>query len=318
MTTQPLLRATDLRRRYGNARTGFEAVRGIDVEVRPGELFALLGTNGAGKTSTMELLEGVAPPTAGTVTIAGMDPFTDRRVLRPHIGIVLQNAGFSGDLTVAETARMWAGTMAAPRPVDEALAIVDILPRAHVAVQSLSGGERRRLDLALAIMGRPRLLFLDEPTTGLDPESRHRTWEVLARLLDEGTAIVLTTHYLEEAERLADHIAIMHEGRIVTSGTLAQIVADQPARISFRTPHARLPQLTGVEATAEAGRTELRTHDLQGTLLELLTWAEGEAGDEVELADLRASAASLEQTFLSIAGNSPAGSDERSTTSVAA
>ncbi|MDO5628446.1 MAG: ABC transporter ATP-binding protein, partial [Mobilicoccus sp.] len=308
MTTTPLLTATGLHRRYGDPRTGFQAVRGVDIEVAAGEFFALLGTNGAGKTSTMELLEGLARPTAGTVQIAGLDPYTDRRRLRPHMGVVLQEAGFSGDLTVTETAHMWAGTMAAPRPVEEALAIVDMHDRRNVQVQSLSGGERRRLDLALAIMGRPRILFLDEPTTGLDPESRHRAWDVLSRLLDDGTAIVLTTHYLEEAERLADRIAIMHGGEIVREGTLAQIVADEPARITFETPREALPNL-GVESITEAGRTTLLTHHLQPTLRELLAWA----GDDIELVGLRASAASLEQTFLSIAGADAGRADDART-----
>lgn len=276
---------------------GFRGRQGVDISLAPGELFALLGTNGAGKTSTMELLEGIARPSAGRVEIAGLDPFTERRRLRPLMGIVLQEAGFSGDLTVLETAHMWAGTMAAPRPVEEALAIVDVLDRAEVPVQSLSGGERRRLDLALAIMGRPRILFLDEPTTGLDPESRHRAWEILTGLLDSGTAIVLTTHYLEEAERLADRVAIMHEGRVAVSGTTEEIVAAQPSHISFRTPEVPLPALPGVHVSTAAGRTELRTSDLQRTLRDLLTWA----GDTVRLTDLRASSASLEQAFLDIA-----------------
>ncbi|WP_168582043.1 ABC transporter ATP-binding protein [Gephyromycinifex aptenodytis] len=294
----PLVSATALTRRYGHPRTGFEAVRGIDLDVHPGELFALLGTNGAGKTSTMELLEGLARPTSGTVQIAGLDPYTHRRVLRPRMGIVLQEAGFSGDLTVIETARMWAGTMAAPRPVKEALALVDLVDRDGVAVSSLSGGERRRLDLALAIMGRPQILFLDEPTTGLDPESRHRAWEVLTRLLETGTAIVLTTHYLEEAERLADRISIMHAGRIATSGTVAEIVAAQPATISFRRPvGCALPTLPGAECSLQDDQVKLYTHQLQTTLRALLDWA----GDDVELSQLSASSASLEQAFLAIA-----------------
>ncbi|GMA38802.1 ABC transporter ATP-binding protein [Mobilicoccus caccae] len=300
--TTTLLRATGLHRRYGHPRTGFEAVRGVDIEVGPGEFFALLGTNGAGKTSTMDLLEGVARPTAGSVEIAGLDPFTDRRRLRPHMGVVLQNAGFSGDLTVLETARMWAGTMAAPRPVEEALAIVDVHERRDVPVQSLSGGERRRLDLALSIMGKPRILFLDEPTTGLDPESRHRAWDVLGGLLDDGTAIVLTTHYLEEAERLADRISIMHEGRIATSGTLSEIVAGAPATISFQTPGVTLPRIPDARVEFDGPRTVLRTPELQRTLRELLAWA----GDDIDLVGLRASAASLEQIFLEIAGTTDA------------
>ena len=297
---QPLLQAHGLRRRYGTARNGFEAVRGVDLHVHSGELFALLGTNGAGKTSTMELLEGMAAPTAGTVRVAGMDPFAQRRDLRPHLGIVLQHAGFSGDLTVAETARMWAGTLAAPRPVDEALAVVDVQSRADTRVSSLSGGERRRLDLALAIMGRPRLLFLDEPTTGLDPESRQRTWSILTELLDEGTAIVLTTHYLEEAERLADRIAIMHAGRIAVTGTLEDIVGEQWATISFRheaRDRSPLPHLPGAEITHDAGNVLIRTPHLQRSLADLLAWA----GD-TELVGLRAGTATLEQAFLDIAG----------------
>lgn len=296
--TNTLLQARDLRRRYGNSRTGFEAVRGVSLEVRSGEMFALLGTNGAGKTSTMDLLQGSARPTGGSVRIAGLDPFLDRRRLRPHMGIVHQSAGFSGDLTVLETARTWAATMAKPRPVDQALSLVGVHERRHVRVQSLSGGERRRLDLALATMGRPTILFLDEPTTGLDPESRHRAWDVLLRLLDDGTSIVLTTHYLDEAERLADRIAIMHHGQIVTSGTLTEIVDARPSVISFDTPPVALPRLDGVAVTRTAGRTELRTRDPQRTLRDLLVWA----GDDVALTGLRASSASLEDTFLSIAG----------------
>ena len=297
----PLLRATALHRRYGHPDTGFEAVRGVDLDVAPGELFALLGTNGAGKTSTMELLEGLARPTSGSVTIGGLDPVTDRRRLRPHMGVVLQEAGFSGDLTVGETVRLWAGTMARPRPIEEVLHLVDITGRAGVPVLSLSGGERRRLDLALAIMGRPRILFLDEPTTGLDPESRHRAWDVIAGLLAEGTAVVLTTHYLEEAERLADRIAILHEGRIAAEGTLAEIVAHQPARISFRRPEVGLPDLPGVGVTLRGTHVDLTTGDLQGTMRDLLCWA----GRDVALDDLRASPASLEEAFLAVAGARP-------------
>ena len=195
----------DLRRRYGGTGgRGFEAVRGVTFSVRRGELFALLGTNGAGKTSTMEVLEGLAPPTRGTVRVLGCDPCRDRARVRRRMGIVLQEGGFPPDLTVAETGRMWAGTLSAPRPVPEALDLVGLGHRAGVAVRSLSGGERRRLDLAMAILGRPEVLFLDEPTTGLDPESRRRTWRLIRELLGAGTTVVLTTHYLEEAEELAD------------------------------------------------------------------------------------------------------------------
>lgn len=220
-----LVNVTDLHRRYGSRQGSFEAVRGVDFRAERGELFALLGTNGAGKTSTLEVVEGLARPNGGAVTVCGLDPFAQRRLLRPRIGIMLQEAGFSSGTTVREAASMWAGTMAAPRPITEAVGLVGLDRRLDVEVQNLSGGERRRLDLALAIMGRPQVLFLDEPTTGLDPESRSAAWDLLRHLLDQGTCIVLTTHYLEEAERLADRIAIMHAGRIARSGSLAEVVA---------------------------------------------------------------------------------------------
>src|ERR1022692_1053659 len=200
----------DLRRRYGSkGGHGFDAVRGVSFSVRRGELFALLGTNGAGKTSTMEVLEGLVPPAQGSVRVLGRDPFRERALVRRRMGIMLQEGGFPSDLTVAETGRMWAGTLSAPRPVAEALELVDLGHRASVAVRSLSGGERRRLGLAMAILGCPEVLFLDEPTTGLDPESRHRTWLLIRELLAAGTTVLLTTHYLEEAEELADRLAIM-------------------------------------------------------------------------------------------------------------
>ena len=171
-----IITVRDLRRRYGGpGGRGFEAVRGVTFSVCRGELFALLGTNGAGKTSTMEMLEGLAPPARGTVRVLGCDPCSDRARVRRRMGIVLQEGGFPADLTVAETGRMWAGTLSAPRPVPEALELVGLGHRAGVAVRSLSGGERRRLDLAMAILGRPEVLFLDEPTTGLDPESRRHS-----------------------------------------------------------------------------------------------------------------------------------------------
>src|ERR1039457_4269958 len=219
----------DLRRRYGSkGGHGFDAVRGVP--------FSLLGTNGGGKASTMEVLEGLVPPAQGSVRVLGRDPFRERALVRRRMGIMLQEGGFPPDLTVAETGRMAAGTLRAPRPVAEALELVSLGGRSGVAVRSLSGGERRRLDLAMAILGCPEVLFLDEPTTGLDPQSRRRTWLLIRELLAAGTTVVLTTHYLEEAEELADRLAIMHQGRIVRTGTPAQVAASQPTRISFELP----------------------------------------------------------------------------------
>jgi ABC-2 type transport system ATP-binding protein len=294
-----------LTRRYAG---GFEAVRQISFSVRRGELFALLGTNGAGKTSTMEVLEGLARPTEGQVRVLGQDPYRDRDVVRPRVGIMLQEGGFPGDLTVRETARMWAGTLTSARPADEALTMVDLDDRADVAVKQLSGGERRRLDLALAVLGRPDVLFLDEPTTGLDPESRHNTWQMVRRLLESGTTVLLTTHYLDEAEALADRLAIMHEGRIARTGTVAEVVAAQPATISFDLAgdlrRDQLPELNGTVLIESGQRIMLHTDTLQLTLTRLLSWAE-DAG--VSLPGLSARPASLEQVFMTVAGASGAG-----------
>ncbi|WP_226344238.1 ABC transporter ATP-binding protein [Agilicoccus flavus] len=317
-TTVPgdaLVAATGLRRTYGKGATRFEAVRGVDLAARRGELFGLLGTNGAGKTSTLEVLEGLARPSGGRVRVCSEDPYTRRRTVRPRIGIMLQEAGFPSDMTVTEAGRMWAGTMAAPRPVAEALGLVDLGHRAGVAVQNLSGGERRRLDLALAIMGRPEVLFLDEPTTGLDPESRAGVWDLLRHLLDQGTCIVLTTHYLEEAERLADHLAIMHEGRIVRHGTLAEVVAGQPSRVEFVPPAGLgpVPAFAGVDVGRDGDRVVLRTPDLQATLGEVLAWA-----GPTTLPGLRASTASLEQVFLDVAGRSDSVDSDSANASAAA
>ncbi|MFF7203801.1 MULTISPECIES: ABC transporter ATP-binding protein [unclassified Streptomyces] len=298
-----VIRAEQVRRSYTG---GFEAVSGISFSVSRGEIFALLGTNGAGKTSTVELLEGLARPTGGTVQVLGHDPYRDRTAVRPRIGVMLQEGGFPSDLTVAETARMWAGCTTGARPVPEALELVGLGMRAGVRVKQLSGGERRRLDLALALLGRPEVLFLDEPTTGLDAEGRRDTWDLVRALREGGTTVLLTTHYLEEAESLADRLAIMHRGRIVTGGTPAEVTASRPARIRFLLPEGfpagRLP--LSLQAGALGRRVEIRTHELQDDLGELLRWARE---SDVRLEALDARSASLEDAFLDIAQTETAG-----------
>ncbi|MDT0615135.1 ABC transporter ATP-binding protein [Streptomyces lancefieldiae] len=297
-----VIEVTGLRRVYGG---GFEAVRGIDFSVRRGEIFALLGTNGAGKTSTVELLEGLAAPAGGRVRVLGHDPYTERAAVRPRTGVMLQEGGFPSELTVAETARMWAGCVSGARPPAEVLAVVGLESKAGIRVKQLSGGQRRRLDLALALLGDPEVLFLDEPSTGLDAEGRRDTWELVSELRDGGTTVLLTTHYLEEAEHLADRLAIMHEGRIAATGTPAEVTAMQPSRISFELPEGYfvgdLPPLDelGVSDHEVEGRTvRLRTHELQRSATGLLTWA-GVAGVELRRLDVRS--ASLEEAFLGIA-----------------
>jgi ABC-2 type transport system ATP-binding protein len=297
-----VIEVTDLRRVYGG---GFEAVRGITFSVSRGEVFALLGTNGAGKTSTVEVLEGLAAPSGGRVRVLGHDPHTERAAVRPRTGVMLQEGGFPSELTVAETARMWAGCTSGARPVPEALALVGLERRAAVRVKQLSGGERRRLDLALALLGAPEVLFLDEPTTGLDAEGRRDTWELVRALRDGGTTVLLTTHYLEEAEGLADRLAIMSEGRIAVTGTPAEVTAGRPSRISFELPAGYfvgdLPPLgeLGVVGHEVAGRVvRLRTHELQRAATGLLVWAER---TRIELRRLEMRSASLEEAFLGIA-----------------
>ena len=295
---------SDLRRRYG----AFEAVRGISFEVRPGEVFALLGVNGAGKTSALEVLEGLAAADGGTVRILGHDPVAGRARIRPHLGVLLQHSGLPGDLTVAETVHTWARTLTRPRPPAEALSQVGLDDRAGVRVRSLSGGERRRLDLALALLGRPGVVVLDEPTTGLDPESRRTVWALIRELVTDGAAVVLTTHYLEEAEALADRIAVLRAGRIVLAGTPAEIAESQPATVRFTLDGDAppLPPLPGASVVAGPPHVELHTRALQPVLADLLAWA-GE--HRVVLRGLQARSASLEQAFLAVAD----GRDDRST-----
>ncbi|MEU1124700.1 ABC transporter ATP-binding protein [Streptomyces sp. NPDC005899] len=291
------IEADGVHRRYAG---GFEAVTGISFSVARGELFALLGTNGAGKTSTVELLEGLAAPDRGSVRVLGRDPYRERAAVRPRVGVMLQEGGFPSDLTVTETVRMWAGCTTGARPCGEALELVGLTRRGRVRVEQLSGGERRRLDLALALLGRPEVLFLDEPTTGLDAEGRRDTWRLVRELRESGTTVLLTTHHLEEAEALADRLAIMHQGQIVTSGTIRDVTAERPARIRFELPEgvpaARLP--LSLRAAADGPRIDIRTHALQESLHELLRWA-SESG--VELHGLDARSASLEEAFLDIA-----------------
>lgn len=296
--TTPAVQVTDLRRTYGKGSDAFEAVRGIDVTVERGSIVALLGTNGAGKTSTLEVIEGLAPATGGEVKVLGLDPRKDRAEVRRHTGVLLQESGFPGDLTVAETLAMWSATVTGARPIEQTLDRLDLMERRNVKVRSLSGGETRRLDLACTLAGDPELVFLDEPTTGLDPQSRHRVWDLVRELRQGGTTVLMTTHYLEEAEALAERIAIMHRGEIVRDGTPAQITADQPATIKFGTPAQPLPDLPHVATDSDGGLTVLRTRELQSTLHQLLDWA---ATTDTALERLDARTATLESAFLAIA-----------------
>ncbi|MDO8212095.1 ABC transporter ATP-binding protein [Conexibacter sp. CPCC 206217] len=301
----PAVRVRGLRRSYGHGSSAYEAVRGVDLDVPLGSITALLGTNGAGKTSTLEVIEGLAPATAGEVSVLGLDPIAERAALRPRTGVLLQRSGFSGDLTVRETLRMWSATVTSPRSVDEMLALLSLEARADVRMLALSGGETRRVDLACTLTGSPELVILDEPTTGLDPESRREVWQLIGGLRDGGATVLITTHYLEEAETLADRLEIMHAGRIVRSGTPSEIAAGHPSKISFADVSGVPDDLAGVRSLVhEHGRTTLETDALQTSLSDLLAWA---AHNEVTLDGLEARSPSLESVFLSIAdGRDPA------------
>ncbi|MEU6779228.1 ABC transporter ATP-binding protein [Nonomuraea angiospora] len=274
---------------------GFEAVKGISFEVAQGQIFALLGRNGAGKTTTVEVLAGFQRADGGTVRVLGLDPYTDRAAVRQRIGIMLQEAGFFPDLTVAQTVDTWRDFTAAPRPRDEVLELAGLADRRGTKVRQLSGGEKRRLDLALALLGRPDVLFLDEPTTGMDPEARRNTWTVVRDLARQGTTILLTTHYLEEAQRLASAMAILDAGEIVASGDMAETLAARSGRVAFRLPADVDPADLPLPVTVEGETAVCRADDPDLAAQTLLTWA---AGRGLRLAGLEVRTATLEDLFL--------------------
>lgn len=267
-----------LHKRYGDV----NAVNGIDLEIEYGEVFSLLGPNGAGKTTTVEILEGHRPRTSGDVQVLGQDPQRAGREWRAGIGIVLQDAADAGNLRVREVVSHFARYYPDPRPVDEVLDLVGLTGSAGRLVRLLSGGQRRRLDVAVGILGRPRLLFLDEPTTGFDPQARRQFWDLIRTLAGEGTTILLTTHYLEEAEALADRLAVVMAGQVVATGTpetiggraragttVSWLDGGQPHRVQTGEPGTVVAELTARFGPAIPGLTVSRP-SLEDIYLDLI------------------------------------------------
>ena len=282
---------------------GFEAVRGIDLDVAAGEIFAFLGPNGAGKTTTVEILEGYRPRSAGEVSVLGVDPQRADRGWRNRVGFVLQESRLVPELTPREAVEQYAGYYAHPRDIDETVDLVGLREKADIRTSKLSGGQQRRLDVALALIGDPELLFLDEPTTGFDPSARRQAWGVIGGLRDLGKTVFLTTHYLEEAQALADRVAIISAGRIVATGSPDELTGDGQGRteISFRLPagvHAPdLPSAVRTGARIDAGAVSLTAEDPVPVLRELTNWA-AERG--VGLPGLTVGAPTLEDVYLKL------------------
>ena len=267
---------------------GLEAVRGIDLEVHRGEVFAFLGPNGAGKTTTVEILEGYRERSAGEVEVLGIDPVDADNDWRQRVGIVLQQCRMPPELTVRETIELYAGYYEAPRSVAETINLVGMEEKAEARIGGLSGGQQRRLDVALALVGDPELLFLDEPTTGFDPTARRQAWEVIGGLADLDKTVFLTTHYMEEAQALAERVAIIARGEIVAQGTPGEIGGRrrEGARVVFRLPGEVAAAELPVEASQEAdGSLSVATDDPVPLLHELTGWAldRGVALDELEV-----------------------------------
>lgn len=298
MTTRPPAITVDgLVKTYGDVR----AVDGISFHVEPGEVYGLLGPNGAGKSTTVEILEGHRTRTAGDVRVLGADPATAGRELRDRVGIVLQSSQFEGKLTVAETLALYRSPYRRARTVDECLELAGLVEAADQRVETLSGGQHRRLDLAVGIVGHPELLFLDEPTTGFDPAARHGAWDLIRGLCADGTTVVLTSHYLDEVEALASRVGVILGGRMVAEGTPGELVAAAGATVvRFELPAATdladLPPLSGcVPRLGADGRAELSTDTPTATVHALTAWAL-ERG--LELPALSVAPPSLEDTFL--------------------
>ncbi|MBQ0985353.1 ABC transporter ATP-binding protein [Streptomyces sp. F63] len=295
------VRVRGLRKSYGTV----EAVRGLDLTVRRGEVFALLGPNGAGKTTTVEILEGHRHRSGGEVSVLGTDPARATAAWRARVGLVLQDSRMPPELTVRELVTRQAGFYPAPRGADETIELIGLTGQRDRRAGKLSGGQRRRLDVALALVGDPELVFLDEPTTGLDPAARRRAWSMIETVRELGKTVFLTTHYLDEAEALADRLAVVVDGRVAALGTPATLGGREtmPSEIRFRRPAGMPADLLDGAAPAAAGETvTLRAPDPAGRLGPLLDWARDHG---TGLPGLEIRRPTLEDVYLAVTGAAP-------------
>ncbi len=296
----------DLRKSYGEV----TAVDGLSFHVEVGEVYALLGANGAGKSTAVEILEGHRTATSGDVQVLGVDPADAGREFRDRIGIVLQSSGVESEFTVREVIELYGGCYRNPRPLDEVIGLVGLDEKVDARIGSLSGGQRRRVDLALGIVGRPELLFLDEPTTGFDPSARRRSWGLIEALGDDGTTVLLTTHYLDEAEHLADRVGVLSQGRLIAEGSPDQLIGQVSGTvISFMLPEeihaddasATFGQLLGADIRLSGRLVEASVDRPTAAVHRVTGWAI-DAG--VELEALSVSRVSLEDVYLALTDES--------------
>jgi ABC-2 type transport system ATP-binding protein len=295
MVSNSVINVKNLRKNYGD----IEAVRGISFQVSKGEVFALLGPNGAGKTTTVEILEGHRGSTAGEVVVLGHNPALNEVSFKRRIGIVLQQTGVQPYLTVEETLKLFRGYYLRPRSVDDVIEATGLETLRSIKVSKLSGGQQRRLDVAVGLIGNPELLFLDEPTTGFDPSARRAAWQMVKNLQTLGKTVFLTTHYMDEAEYLADRVALMVNGQIIAEGSPADLAGKERFAIKFLLdkPLHNFPETLSINERNKEGAYIIKTDTPEKALFDLTAWALQEG---ISLQNLNVSKPSLEEIYLQI------------------
>jgi ABC-2 type transport system ATP-binding protein len=298
----PAIEVNDVRKRYGDV----QAVDGVSFKVEAGEVYALLGVNGAGKSTVVEILEGHRQATSGTVSVLGHDPARAERDLRDRIGVVLQSSGVEAEFTVQEVINLYASAYRSRRPLDEVVGLVGLDDKVDARVGSLSGGQRRRVDLALAIVGKPDVLFLDEPTTGFDPSARRIAWDLIGALCADGVTVLLTTHYLDEAEHLADRVGVLGAGKLIAEGTPGDLIDGVsgtvirfvlPASLAPSDAVTTLAPVLGCEVRLSGNLVEASVDKATQVVHRLTGWA---VDNHIELEGLSVTRASLEDVFLQL------------------